>query len=136
MTEALEIHADAVIFDMDGTLVDSIALVERVWATFAERHGIDLPELLAFAHGRRADDTLAHFLGSAAAASAGADLLAARAAVQEHELGVEGAVLEIPGAAPFVASFDPADVALVTSAPRELAGCGWPRQASRCPRSW
>ncbi len=116
------IVADGVIFDMDGTLVDSTALVEKVWAAFAERHDIDLAELIAYAHGRRADDTLEYFLGAGARAEVGAaDLAEARAAVQAHEIGVEGAVLEIPGAAAFVAAFDPADVALVTSAPLELA---------------
>ncbi len=43
----------AVLFDMDGTLVDSTAVVEAVWAGFADRFGLDLAEVLATAHGRR-----------------------------------------------------------------------------------
>ncbi|MGA1837223.1 HAD family hydrolase [Herbiconiux sp. 11R-BC] len=41
--------------------------------------------------------------------------------MSEHETGVGGVVREVPGAAEFVASFDPVDVALVTSALRGLA---------------
>jgi len=119
MTAPREILADAVVFDMDGTLVDSTALVEKVWAAFAERHGVDLAELIAYAHGRRATDTVEHFLAAPDYDEAG--IAAALAVVSEHETGVEGVVREVPGAAAFVTSFDPADVALVTSAPRELA---------------
>ncbi|MGA1837222.1 hypothetical protein VD659_09860 [Herbiconiux sp. 11R-BC] len=43
---------------MDGTLVYSSELVEKVWAAFAERHGVDLAELIACAHGRRAAGTV------------------------------------------------------------------------------
>ncbi|MET4542390.1 beta-phosphoglucomutase-like phosphatase (HAD superfamily) [Arthrobacter bambusae] len=36
----------AVLFDMDGTLVDSTAIVEQVWLEFAERYGLDYNEIL------------------------------------------------------------------------------------------
>jgi sugar-phosphatase len=119
MSSAHEIVADAVVFDMDGTLIDSTALVEAVWAAFADRHGVDLAALLAYAHGRRAADTVEHFLVEPDYDEAG--IVAALAIVHEHETGVQGGVREVPGAGAFVAAFDPADVALVTSAPRELA---------------
>jgi sugar-phosphatase len=119
MSSDREILADAAVFDMDGTLVDSTELVETVWAAFAERHGVDLAELLDYAHGRRAADTVEHAL--AALDYDRAAIADALAVVSEHETGVEGAVREVPGAARFVAAFDPADVALVTSAPRDLA---------------
>ncbi|MFB2597570.1 HAD-IA family hydrolase [Herbiconiux sp. P17] len=121
MAPPQDIVADAVIFDMDGTLIDSTALVEAVWAAFADRHGVDLGTLLAYAHGRRAEDTVEHFLAAGPAGEGDADIAAATAAVHEHETGAQGGVREIPGAAAFVSAFDPADVALVTSAPRALA---------------
>lgn len=40
----------AVLFDMDGTLVDSIAAVERSWVTWAGEYDIDLERLRGF-HG-------------------------------------------------------------------------------------
>ena len=56
------IEAAGFLFDMDGTLVDSTPVVEAVWTAFGERHGIDPATLLAYAHGRQAVDTIAHFL--------------------------------------------------------------------------
>jgi mannitol-1-/sugar-/sorbitol-6-phosphatase len=43
----------AVLFDMDGTLVDSTICVERTWRTWASRHGLDVQKLLNVAHGRQ-----------------------------------------------------------------------------------
>ena len=42
MDSGLDVTAMAVLFDMDGTLVDSTPVVEAVWAEFAERFGPDL----------------------------------------------------------------------------------------------
>ena len=48
----------AFLFDMDGTLLNSIAAAERVWGIWAERHGLDVPAFLATIHGARAIDTI------------------------------------------------------------------------------
>jgi mannitol-1-/sugar-/sorbitol-6-phosphatase len=54
-----EFRCKAFLFDLDGVLVDSRAIVERTWQRWAaERHPIDLVRLLHVAHGRRARDTL------------------------------------------------------------------------------
>ena len=54
-----EFRCKAFLFDMDGVLVDSRAVVERTWQRWAaERHPIDLVKLLRVAHGRKARDTL------------------------------------------------------------------------------
>src|SRR5262245_51178349 len=45
------IDCDVVLFDMDGTLVDSTPVVERIWGRWAVKHGIDLPRLLQISHG-------------------------------------------------------------------------------------
>ena len=44
----------AVLFDMDGTLVDSTAVVEQVWGEFAARYGLDYAQILRTSHGDRA----------------------------------------------------------------------------------
>ncbi|MEJ3657419.1 HAD-IA family hydrolase [Actinomycetes bacterium KLBMP 9759] len=49
---------DAVLFDMDGTLVDSDAAVERAWMTWAAEYGVDPAAVLAIAHGSPADRTV------------------------------------------------------------------------------
>jgi HAD superfamily hydrolase (TIGR01509 family) len=42
----------AVLLDMDGTLVDSDAVVERAWRSWAKEHGVEVASVLAVAHGR------------------------------------------------------------------------------------
>jgi len=109
--------ARAVVFDMDGTLVDSTALVERIWTDWCGPLGLDPGEVLAFAHGRQTADTVRRFQP---------DL--DEEAVLRHVdalLSVEGSapdgVVEIHGAAAFVAALPAAQVALVTSAPGGIA---------------
>lgn len=58
----IDIVASGVLFDMDGTLVDSTAVVEATWTRFGHANGIDPDEILAFSHGRQAIDTLRRFL--------------------------------------------------------------------------
>jgi HAD superfamily hydrolase (TIGR01509 family) len=48
----------AVLLDMDGTLVDSDAAVERVWTSWAAEHGVDGDAVLAIAHGSPPDPTV------------------------------------------------------------------------------
>ncbi|HEV3484214.1 MAG TPA: hypothetical protein VG106_02325, partial [Vicinamibacterales bacterium] len=49
---------DAVLLDMDGTIVDSKAIVERMWTLWAAEHGIPVESALALAHGRRTLETM------------------------------------------------------------------------------
>ena len=44
----------AFLFDMDGTVLTSIAAAERVWTTWAVRHGVDVDSFLPTIHGARA----------------------------------------------------------------------------------
>jgi HAD superfamily hydrolase (TIGR01509 family) len=48
----------AVLLDMDGTLVDSDAAVERAWTSWAAEHGVDGDAVLAIAHGSPPDPTV------------------------------------------------------------------------------
>lgn len=52
----------AVLFDMDGTLVDSTVAVESVWSAWAERNSIPTADVLAWCHGRNVAATITHFL--------------------------------------------------------------------------
>ena len=45
----------AVLLDMDGTLVDSDAAVERAWSAWAAEYDVDLAAVLAIAHGTPAE---------------------------------------------------------------------------------
>ena len=50
------------LFDLDGTLVDSLPVVERAWSNWGKRHGIEADEILDFIHGKQAITSLRHFM--------------------------------------------------------------------------
>jgi beta-phosphoglucomutase-like phosphatase (HAD superfamily) len=52
----------AVLFDMDGTVIDNVPLHQAVWAEFTRQHGLNLSEdRLTFAKGRKALEAVEHF---------------------------------------------------------------------------
>jgi len=53
-----EFVVDGVLFDMDGTLTDSIKAVEAAWGSVAVEIGRDPQEVIDLTHGRRAIDNL------------------------------------------------------------------------------
>jgi beta-phosphoglucomutase-like phosphatase (HAD superfamily) len=52
---------DAVLFDMDGTLVDSNECIEAAWRAWAAHHELDVEALLRDSHGRRTQETIERF---------------------------------------------------------------------------
>lgn len=48
----------ALLFDLDGVLADSTALVEKVWRAWARERRLDGDEVMAVAHGRRAEEVV------------------------------------------------------------------------------
>ena len=56
----------ALLFDMDGTLVDSQASIEAVWFEFADRHGVDRAVVAQALPGRIASDIIVRVLGNRA----------------------------------------------------------------------
>ena len=50
------------LFDLDGTLVDSLPAVERAWTHWAERRGVNPQAVLDFIHGKQAITSLRHFM--------------------------------------------------------------------------
>src|SRR5215471_12586561 len=58
----LTLTCRAVLFDMDGTLVDSTCVVERAWSWWAKLHDLPLKPVLSFPHGRPTITTMEHFL--------------------------------------------------------------------------
>jgi len=105
----------AFLFDMDGTVLNSIAAAERVWTTWANRHGLDVAAFLPTIHGRRARETIAALKLPGVDPLAEADLL-----LKAEADDLEG-IVPIPGAIAFLQSLPPERWAIVTSAPRELA---------------
>ncbi len=54
----MKLEVRGILFDMDGVLVSSLGSVERSWAIWGERHGINGAEAIRTAHGKRAIDTI------------------------------------------------------------------------------
>lgn len=112
----LEQHTFAAfLFDMDGTLTNSIAAAERVWTQWALSKGLDVEALLSTIHGVRCVDTLRRLNLPGVDPEREAGLIA-----QAETDDVEG-VVSIEGAARFLAALPADRWAVVTSAPRALA---------------
>ena len=105
----------AFLFDMDGTLLNSIAAAERIWTRWALRHGVDVATFLPTIHGVRAIDTIARQQLPGVDAQAEAERI-----TREEIEDVEG-VVQVPGALAFLESLPPERWAIVTSAPMALA---------------
>jgi len=119
------LRCECVLFDMDGTLLDSRAPMHRAYAAWADRYGLDSALVIREAHGRRTIDTLR------ALAPAGANVEADTVALMKQEQeDVEG-VIAIPGAAELLETLPPDRWAVVTSADpvlarRRIAAAGLP----------
>jgi sugar-phosphatase len=105
----------AFLFDMDGTLINSIPSAVRAWTAWAERHQIDVGELMKVMHGVKAIETIRRF------APAGVDPQQEFEALLQTEIDDVADVVEIAGAAAFTATLPSDRWAIVTSAPRSLA---------------
>ncbi|MFK0008472.1 HAD-IA family hydrolase [Paenarthrobacter sp. NPDC090520] len=114
-TQPQALTVRAVLFDMDGTLVDSTAIVEQVWLEFAERYGLDYDEILRTSHGVQAGDTVRRY------APAGADVVALTAELGEMERNRTDGIIALPGAEALLQALPDDAIALVTSADRILA---------------
>ncbi len=108
----LFVRADAVLSDLDGTLVDSSAPVRRARTGFASRHALNADEVLSFAHGRPARETI-RLLAPTADHQAETELMA-----WCEENDTDGLVA-LPGAREILAGAAP--VAIVTSCSAALA---------------
>jgi sugar-phosphatase len=105
----------AFLFDMDGTLLSSIAAAERVWTRWAAQFGIDAATFLPHIHGRRAVDSV-KLLNIP-----GIDVEEEAAWITRAEIEDVDGVHAIAGVKEFLASVPIRRWAIVTSAPRALA---------------
>jgi sugar-phosphatase len=104
----------AILFDLDGVLVDSTPAVERVWRGWAAEHDLDPDYVVQWAHGRRSIETIRRVAPQMEAAKE--NLKVERREIEDLE-----GVRAIEGAAELIASIPPGHWTIVTSATRELA---------------
>ncbi|MEZ6011799.1 MAG: HAD-IA family hydrolase [Hyphomonas sp.] len=106
---------DAVLLDMDGTILNSIRSAERIWSRWAERHGLNVDAFLPTIHGVQSIETIRRLN------LPGIDPETEAAAITQAEIeDVEG-IEAIAGADGFLAALPAAKWGIVTSAPRALA---------------
>ncbi|AWN16252.1 HAD-IA family hydrolase [Salinisphaera sp. LB1] len=106
---------DALLFDMDGTVLTSIAAAERVWTQWANRHGLDVAAFLPTIHGKRAIDSVRD------SGLTDIDPQAEAEAILEAEIADVAGIEPITGAADFLGGLPRDRWAIVTSASRRLA---------------
>jgi len=103
------IRCQALLFDMDGVLVDSTDAVARVWRKWALERGFDPEKVVRAAHGRPSIDTVRDFLPNA-------DSNAENLEVERQEVEDLEGVVAIPGSLTLVNSLPPGRWTVVTSA--------------------
>lgn len=109
-----EIHCSALLFDMDGVLLDSTHAVARVWRRWAIEHGFDPEEVARVAQGRPSLSTIRDYLPNS-------DHLAENREVERRELADLKGVVPWPGAIELLQSLPADRWAIVTSCTRPLA---------------
>lgn len=110
----LSIKCKAILFDMDGTLVDSTKCVEAIWGRWAERHGMPLNEILWASHGRRTLDTLREVAPHL-------DIAHEASLLDAEEMEFTEGTKAVQGAATLLRTLPHNSWAVVTSASRAIA---------------
>jgi sugar-phosphatase len=110
----IELSCDAILFDMDGTLVDSTQCDERIMGRWAEKHGLDREFVLQVSLGRRTVDAIRE-------AAPHLNVEEEARAIDAEELVEREGIKEIRGAQHLLHKLKPHQWAIVTSASRALA---------------
>jgi mannitol-1-/sugar-/sorbitol-6-phosphatase len=109
-----QITCHAILFDLDGVLIDSTPAVTRVWSRWAIAHGFDPVSLVRKAHARPSIETIRDFLPHA-------DHAVENREVERSEMGDLEGVVTLPGARELLAALPADRWTIVTSCTRPLA---------------
>jgi sugar-phosphatase len=108
------IRCSAILFDLDGVLIDSTPAVERVWARWAIEHGFEPDAVVAHAHGRPSLSTVRHFLPHN-------DYEFENREVERREIEDLEGIVVLPGAVELLTSIPAHRWTIATSCTRRLA---------------
>lgn len=108
------VTCNALLFDLDGVLVDSTPAVARVWAQWARERGFDPDDVVRRAHGRPSLTTLRELLPHA-------DHEQENREVERREIQDIDGIIPLPGTHALLASLPREQWAIVTSCTRPLA---------------
>jgi sugar-phosphatase len=114
VTSTRSFRCKAILFDLDGVLVNSAELVERTWRAWAVRHQLDADKVIAVAHGRRTLETVRIIAPQL-------NVDAEVAALESSEMITSEGVYEIPGARELLEMLPSERWAVVTSGIRAVA---------------
>ena len=110
----------ALIFDMDGVIVDSNPLHRGAWTAFNARHGLETTgAMLEGMYGRRNDQIVRDFFGDSLSPEAVAAYGAAKEEIYREMLGSRIEEMLVPGLRPFLDLFRGAPLAVATNAETE-----------------
>jgi sugar-phosphatase len=110
----IEIQCKALLFDLDGVLINSTPAVARVWREWAIEHGFNPEEVVARAHGRPSLTTVREYLPNA-------DHQVENREVERREIEDLEGVVPLPGALELLNSLPEDRWTIVTSCTRALA---------------
>lgn len=114
VAEMTEVHCAALLFDMDGVLINSTPAVARVWRRWATEHGFDPAEVVARAHGRPSLTTVREYLPNA-------DHEVENREVERREIEDLEGVVPLPGALDLLSVLPEDRWTIATSCTRPLA---------------
>ena len=105
-------RAEALLFDLDGTLIDSSGSTRRAWSAFAVRHGLDPEEVVESVQGQPSRESVRRLAPDA-------DPEFEQRLVEQAELADTEGIIALPGA--LAALNSNKKVAIVTSCTDALA---------------
>ena len=108
------IRCSALLFDLDGVLIDSTPAVKRVWHRWAVEHGFDPEAVVQMAHGRPSRATIRELLPNS-------DIDRENREVERREMEDLDGVVLLPGARKLLSALPPERWTIATSCTRPLA---------------
>lgn len=104
----------AILFDLDGVLVDSTPCVTRIWSAWAQEHGLDPEYVVHVAHGQRTIETVRTVAPKL-------DAQQETDRIEQREIDDTDGLRVLPGAKELLAVLPPERFTIVTSGTRKLA---------------
>jgi beta-phosphoglucomutase len=106
----------ALVFDLDGVVIDSMPLHTEAWRVYLERLGIASPEIEERMHGRRNDEIVSYFLGAGLSASEVFEHGAAKERLFREMMRPQLQEHLVPGIAEFLERANGTPIGLATNA--------------------